>query len=212
MKKKHSHILEKIKSEYEAELLAAKLKLEKEIEKWEEKLHNLDIDLTTAKDRVLIERMKRQQAIHEQVDETKCALARVKHYADSLEETNDDFKIELKAAIIEKHTVFGFTNKARWLAAERLEMRHQERTMQRTAEDKLARQLKSATQMDQIIEEYRLEIDLSKKSKRHLRKEWANDETAIAHGGGRQWPPWVVQVICELLVNSTSPQLCHKQC
>jgi hypothetical protein len=44
-----------------------------------------------------------------------------------------------------------------------------------------------------------------KNQKRHLKKEWANDEAAVAHGGGRQWPPWVVQVICELLVKGTSP-------
>jgi hypothetical protein len=62
--------------------------------------------------------MKQQQAIQEQVDETKCALARVKKYADSLEETHDDLRIELKAAITDKHTAFRLTNKARRLAAD----------------------------------------------------------------------------------------------
>ena len=40
---------------------------------------------------------------------------------------------------------------------------------------------------------------------RCLKKEWANEEAAVAHGGARRLPPWVVQVICELLVNGTSP-------
>jgi hypothetical protein len=48
-------------------------------------------------------------------------------------------------------------------------------------------------------------MEQSEKSKPRLKKEWANEEAAVAHGGKRRWPPWVVQVICELLVNGTSP-------
>jgi hypothetical protein len=68
VKKKHCHILEEIKSGYEAQarvsarhhlnkqeewksnFLLAKLKLEKETENWKQKLHNLDIELASAKD------------------------------------------------------------------------------------------------------------------------------------------------------------------
>jgi hypothetical protein len=59
--------------------------LERERDKWEQKLYNLDIDLTTVKDRVYLEQMTQQQAIQDQVDEMKCALAIVQNYADSLE-------------------------------------------------------------------------------------------------------------------------------
>jgi hypothetical protein len=71
----------------------------------------------------------------------------------NLEETNDDLRIELKAAIMEKHIAFRLTNKANQLAADRLDTWHQEHTMQHTAEDKLARQLKSAKQLELILEE-----------------------------------------------------------
>jgi hypothetical protein len=63
------------------------------------------------------------------------------------------------------------------------------------AEDEVAHINKSAMQMNKIIEEYRMVIEQSQKS----------NEAAAAHGGGRQWPPWVVQIICELLVNGTTP-------
>ncbi len=74
MKKKHSHILEEITSGYKAQarvsarhhlnkqeewkskLLLAKLKLEKKTDNWKQQLHNLDIELTTAKDRVYLKR------------------------------------------------------------------------------------------------------------------------------------------------------------
>ena len=70
-----------------------------------------------------------------------------------------------------------------------------ERERRRSAEDEVAHINKSAMQMNKIIEEYRMVIEQSQKS----------NEAAAAHGGGRQWPPWVVQIICELLVNGTSP-------
>ncbi len=27
----------------------------------------------------------------------------------------------------------------------------------------------------------------------------------MCHGGGKRWPPWVVQIICEMLMNGTPP-------
>ena len=41
--------------------------------------------------------------------------------------------------------------------------------------------------------------------KRSMQKEWDYEEAARNHGGGRRWPPWVVQLICELLVTGTPP-------
>ncbi len=79
--------------------MAAKATLENEREKWQQKLHNLDIDLSTANDRVYLEKVKQLQAIKEQVDETAQAVAVVQNYADSLEETNDHLRSELKSAI-----------------------------------------------------------------------------------------------------------------
>ena len=148
--------------------------------------------------------MKQQPAIEVQADETKHALALVQNYANSLAETNDDLRIVLKAAITEKHNAFRLTNKAKRLAADRLDKWHQERTMQSTADDKLARQLKSGKQLELILEEYRSQLQVSIKTKHQLSKEWGDKEAAAPHGGARRWPPWVVQIICEMLVNGIS--------
>jgi hypothetical protein len=56
-----------------------------------------------------------------------------------------------------------------------------------------------------IMEEYRSEIKESKKTKCELQKEWADEEAAARVGGQRCLPTWVVQIICEMLVNGTSP-------
>eukprot|EP00956_Cyclotella_meneghiniana_P027363 scaffold61141_cov119-Cyclotella_meneghiniana.AAC.1 len=38
-----------------------------------------------------------------------------------------------------------------------------------------------------------------------MKKEWADEEAAHKRGGGRKWPVWVVQLICELLVCGCAP-------
>mmetsp|Transcript_10920 Transcript_10920/g.19096 ORF Transcript_10920/g.19096 Transcript_10920/m.19096 type:complete len:299 (+) Transcript_10920:1323-2219(+) len=40
---------------------------------------------------------------------------------------------------------------------------------------------------------------------RQMQKEWDTEEAKHRRGGARQWPVWVVQLICELLVNGTAP-------
>ncbi len=146
VKKKHLQELDKIKSGYKAEarvserwllkkqedwkheLLAAKATLGNEREKWQQKLCKLDINLSTANDRVYLEKVKQLQAIKEQVDETEQAVAVVQNYANSLEETNDHLRSKLKSAIMEKRAAFRLTNKAKKLVAQRLDKWHVEHT------------------------------------------------------------------------------------
>ena len=55
------------------------------------------------------------------------------------------------------------------------------------------------------MDEYKAMVETNDDTKRRMKKEWA-DETAKAKKGGRKrWPVWVVQLICELLVNGTPP-------
>jgi hypothetical protein len=49
------------------------------------------------------------------------AVAIMQNYADSLEETNDDIRSKLKAAIAKKHAAFMLMRKAKKLAAQRLD-------------------------------------------------------------------------------------------
>jgi hypothetical protein len=97
------------------------------------------------------------------------------------------------------------TAKAKQLTANWLEKWHKEHDQQPEVEDKLAQQEKAAEQLELIMEEYRSEIKESKKTKRELKKEWTDEEVAVRVGGPRCWPPWIVQIICEMLVNGTSP-------
>ena len=38
-----------------------------------------------------------------------------------------------------------------------------------------------------------------------MKREWVSAESKRKQGGKQSWPVWVVQLICELLVNGTSP-------
>ena len=45
----------------------------------------------------------------------------------------------------------------------------------------------------------------SEENRRIMQKEWSSEAAARQRGGSRRWPVWVVQLICELLVNGTPP-------
>ena len=118
--KKHAQVLNNKQSFYEAEarvsgrqltkkqellksrMKAAELKLKSEQIKLQYKLRSLDIDLSTTKDQVYVEKAKHRQAMQEQFDETQRAVSMVQNYANSLEETNDDLRDKLKQALFEK--------------------------------------------------------------------------------------------------------------
>ena len=49
------------------------------------------------------------------------------------------------------------------------------------------------------------QLELTNKNQCELKKEWADEEAQKRNGGRRRSPPWIVQIICEMLVNGTSP-------
>ena len=53
----------------------------------------------------------------------------------------------------------------------------------------------------------KLLMENSQATKHRMKKEWVNnyDDGRRTRGGSRHWPPWVVQMICELLINGTAP-------
>jgi hypothetical protein len=169
VKKKHTQILGRQQSFYEAEarvsgrqlmkkqesfkskMKAAELKLKSEQLKLEDELRSVDIDLSTTKDQLYVEKAKHRWAIQQQYDETQRAVSIVQNYADSLEDTNNDLRDELKKVLFEKHQATSLTAKAKQLASNRLEKWHIERERRRAAEDEVTRLNKSAMQMNQII-------------------------------------------------------------
>jgi len=83
---------------------------------------------------------------------------------------------------------------------------HQERDKRRYAKNKMAEQDKHAKKQEEmyshLLEDFN---EIRTDPKRSMQKEWDYEEAARNHGGGRQWPPWVVQLICELLITGTPP-------
>ena len=134
------------------------------------KLRSLDIDLSTTKDQVYVEKAKHRQAMQKQFDETQRAVSMVQNYANCLEETNDDLRDELKQVLFEKHSATSLTANAKQRASNRLEKWHIERERRRAAEDEVSRLNKSAMQMDMIIKGYRLEMEQSEKIKASLKE------------------------------------------
>ena len=161
--------------------------------------------LGVMKGRLHDEKSKRRKVMFDEELKCKRLENEIQQELNSLEETNNDLRDELKEALSKKSCATRLTAKAKKLASHRLKKWHIESERRCSAEDEVAHLNKSAMHMNNIIKEYRMVIEQSQKSKRRLKKEWANDEAAAAHGGGRQWPTWVVQIICELLVNGTKP-------
>lgn len=83
-------------------MVAAQLKLMTEKETWHRQLQSLDNDLATAKDQVFIEKAKRREAVRQQLDKAQRAVSIVRNYSESLEETNNDLRDELKQALLAK--------------------------------------------------------------------------------------------------------------
>jgi hypothetical protein len=88
----------------------------------------------------------------------------------------------------------------------RLHRWHQERQKRRDAENKMAELDKHAKKQDEmyahLLEDFN---EITSDPKRSMQKELDDKEAARNNGGGRRWPPWVVQLICELLVTGTPP-------
>ena len=78
---------------------------------------------------------------------------------------------------------------------------HQEWDKRRYAKNMMAEQDKHAKKQEEmyshLLEDFN---EIRTDPKRSMQKEWDYEEAAWNHGGGRRWPPWVVQLKCELLV------------
>jgi hypothetical protein len=223
VKQKHKRELVKVQSEQDAasrktseqhekkiqmwknRLTAALEQTAKERAKWVSQLNKLEQELAHAKDRVYVEKAKCRTLVQHQIDETERVEMHLKNYADSLEEENQELRSELKAAISDKRAAERLSLKDKQLAKTRLDKWHAERHLRQLAQDYAVQQKKAANDADRIIEKYKAIIQDSQETKRKLKKEWADEAAAHKRGGARRWPIWVVQLICELLVNGTAP-------
>lgn len=145
VKQKHNNKLKKQQSEYESAIEATSAAYKKKIEqlksrledsrqkvaderkKWQETLNVLDAELATTKDQVYNEKVKRRNAVQQQIDETKRIESDLRNYTECLEEKNVDLCRELKDAIIAKHAAARSSRRDKHLAKSRLDKWHKEK-------------------------------------------------------------------------------------
>jgi hypothetical protein len=89
----------------------------------------------------------------------------------------------------------------------RLQKFREEQLSRKGAEDDLLCVKKALSKTEQELDMAKLLMENSLATKRRMKKEWVNtyNDGRRTQGGSRHWPPWVVQMICELLINGTAP-------
>jgi hypothetical protein len=202
MQARHEGVVNHAKKQQENKVEQLKermVKLQEDVfaekEKWQTRYNNLETQLSAAKDRVYLEKAKQRTLVQKQIQETERVEMMLTNYAAAVEEENQELRRELKAAIADKQAAERLSAKDKQLAKDRLEKWHTERHLQQ----------KAAKEADRIVKSYEALIEQSAENKRKLRKEWADEVAAHKRGGAQRWPIWVVQLICELLVNGTAP-------
>ncbi len=83
----------------------------------------------------------------------------------------------------------------------------EERLARKEKEDNLLSVKKALCTTEQELEMAKSLTEQCNATKCNMRKEWAKNfvDGQCTQGGLRHWPPWVVQMICELLINGTAP-------
>ena len=140
-----------------------------------------------------------------QMDEAKEVAAQVQNYEESFLQENNDLRAQLKKALSDKRSAIRQSKKDKQLAQSRLAKWHEERERRRVAEDYAAQQSKVAAALKLTLASYVARVESNLETKKRMKKEWADEEAAHKRGGGRKWPVWVVQLICELLVCGCAP-------
>ena len=219
MKKKQEKEVAKLQSDFADEvrrnedkctrlsskLSKAKDEVSKQREQWESKLLNLNNELTKSSDRLYLEKRKRRDTVQEQVNKSRAKETEMQNYIDGLDERNADLSDELSLAIKEKKAAVKLSKSAKALAAKRLEKWHAEVNTRRELQDKIALQDRILIETENVLDYYKAAAESNAAHKKQMKKEWLDEAAKSKRGGRQSWPVWVVQLICELLVNGTPP-------
>ena len=172
---------------------------------WEKKLTDLYQDLQLADDRVYSEKKKRWHDVKRHYDKTKSKERQIQNYIEGLEDNKEHLTRKLEEALNEKEAAKKKSERYKRLANQRLKKWHMEKDTRRSVQDLLAGSEHAAKKAEAILDKYKTHVNSSYITRCQMKKEWENEAAATRHGGNRQWPVWVVQLICELLVNGTPP-------
>jgi hypothetical protein len=111
---------------------------------------------------------------------------------------------EMKDASAKEREATKKLHKSKALCYERLQKLRKETQARRDTEDELVNVAKALSHTEEELQIVNALYELSNNTKLHMKKEW---DTSLRNvrGGSRQWPTWVVLLICELLVHGTAP-------
>ena len=119
-------------------------------------------------------------------------------------EMNEDIKDARKATKAVKKMLQRF----KIIAEARKEERDNAKARADELQDEAARLSKINDAQAEELEYYKSLLKESEDKKKIMKKEWVM--AAGGKGGTKRWPVWVVQLVCELLVNGTTPSAIPK--
>lgn len=158
--------------------------------------------LDAMKGRLHNEKSKRRKVMFDEESKRKRMQNEIEELNDWIFELDEERKV---AEANEKEVREKYYNAVKD-AQTRLHRWRQEREIRRDAENKMAEQDKHAKKQAKMYAHLLADFnEITTDPKRSMQKEWDDEEAARKHGGGRRWPIWVVQLICELLVTGTPP-------
>lgn len=128
--------------------------------------------------------------------------SQLQNYIHSLKNDNERLEQERSQALSSLEEVKGKSARERRLAEQRKLNWHRERDLRRLAEDDAVTERKRLSELQRSLSKLQL---ASQDQRRKMKREWNDAEDQRKSGGKQKWPVWVVQLICELLVNGTSP-------
>jgi hypothetical protein len=137
--------------------------------------------------------------------ESKCS-----ELQNEIEQLNDwvfELYNKKKSALNHQRTAEKMYARAKSDAYMRLQKFREEQLSRKELDEDFLCVKKALRKTKQELEMAKLLMKNSQATKRRMKKEWTNnyDDGRRTQGGSRHWPPWVVQMICELLINGTAP-------
>jgi hypothetical protein len=135
-----------------------------------------------------------------QLDRSSAVEHKLMEIIEGLEVMNDELVEEIKSAKEAKRKAIRQYDKSKEAAARRLDQLQQEKEKKNLLRDDLTRVLRAQQAQEAQLTEYKSIVETFKSSKRDLTYEFK-----AGCKGGAQWPLWVTEVCCELLVNGSSP-------
>ena len=207
-KSRNSTAMNDLRQKYDANtnkmkkrLAEARDKIVQQRHSWEDRMSSMSTKLSKSEARVHNEKTKRRQMVQQQIDAAVAREEEMQKHIDDLEELNMEMAGDWAAERKGKKAAVKSLKLEKEKSEKRLEKYREERRSKNEIKDELARVLREKEAQEAVLNRYRTMLEEMKVSKKELRRRRKTGR----RGGGAQWEVWVVQLICELLVNGTPP-------